>query len=702
VILLFIGAGILALCCCGGLIAAVVLISLHGFGPLGRLLILLALTAAAAGTVTGYAGGRSGSPKALKATLWLSGIFAGAMVAANGVMIYALLARDFTVAYVDQVGSHDVPNHIAVVSLWSSLEGSILFWGAILGLFVFAFLATTARVREHRDLIPYTLATTMAVATFFAFLIAGPATPFETVVPAARHAGPNPLLQNHVLMIVHPPMLYGGYVGMTIPFAMGVAALMRGRLGAGWMRPTRLWMLAPWGFLTAGIVLGGWWAYEVLGWGGYWAWDPVENASFLPWLTASGFLHAAMLMERRGLLKAWTMVLLMSTFALTILGTFMTRSGVFNSVHSFTQSAVGPTFLVFLAIVIVFSIALFALQGHMLEADGSFKSMVSRDSAYVVNNLLFVAFTFTVLLGTTFPLITEAMTDKKISVGEPYFNSMAVPVGVAIVFLMGIGPALPWGAPSAEKIIKTLAMPLAWGFGLLALGLGLGVREVWPALTLLAVGFASAVAIRDMLAPIGAVQRRWKIGWAEAAGRAFRRGRRRYGGQIVHLGVALMALSIAVSSSYRETDETVLNKGESAHIAGYTLTFTGVQKTQEPHRQVVGAVFEVTRDGKSLGTLMPKMNRYTGQMRPIGTPAVLSRFHEDLYLSAMQIDDRGAFAGVRLYVNPMVYWIWIASGIMLLGCIVAMLPGPTKAAAMAKPSAGGPAPTPAEAKGKAS
>ena len=669
---------------------------------LGRILILLALTSASAGALVGFIGGRSGSTKALAITNKLAAVFAISMIAANAVMIYALLVRDFTVSYVDHVGSHDVPDYIAVISLWSSLEGSILFWGAILGLYVLAFLATTARVREHRDLIPWTLATTLAVGTFFAFLIAGPSTPFETVVPSVRHAGPNPLLQNHILMIIHPPALYGGYVGMTIPFAMGVAALMRGRLGAGWVRPIRLWMLAPWGFLTAGIVLGGWWAYEVLGWGGYWAWDPVENASFLPWLTASGFLHAAMLMERRGLLKAWTMVLLLSTFALTILGTFMTRSGVFNSVHSFTQSPVGPTFLVFLAIVIIFSIALFALQGHLLDADGSFKSIVSRDSAYVVNNLLFVAFTFTVLLGTTFPLITEALTDKKISVGEPYFNSMAVPVGVAIVFLMGIGPALPWGAPSKDQIIKALAAPLAWGLGLMVLGFGLGVRDAWPAITLLACGFASAVALRDMLAPVAAVRRRWQIGWGDAATRAFQRGRRRYGGQIVHLGVALMVASIAISSSYRETDEQVLNKGESTELAGYTLTFTGVEKIREPHRDVTGAVFEVTRAGVSLGTLTPKMNRYSGQMRPIGTPAVLSRFHEDLYLSAMQIDDKGAFAGVRIYVNPMVYWIWIATGIMLLGCIIAMLPAPKTATPIAKPSAAGPAPAEGEAEGEAS
>ena len=642
---------------------------------LGRVLILTALAFSAAGAITGYAAGRSGSAGGARVTKWLAAGVAAALIAANGLMVYALLVRDFTVGYVDQVGSHEVPDYIAVVSLWSSLEGSILFWGAILGVYILGFLATTSRKREHRDLVPYTLATILAVAAFFGFMLAGPANPFLTVeVPKEFHIGPNPLLQNHILMIVHPPMLYLGYVGMTIPFAMGVAALMRGRLGAGWMRPTRLWMLLPWGCLTVGVVLGGWWAYEVLGWGGYWAWDPVENASFLPWLTATGFLHAAMLMERRGLLKAWTLVLLLSTFCLTILGTFMTRSGVFNSVHSFTQSPIGPLFFVFLAVVLVFCVLLFGFRMHLLGEDGEFKSAVSRDAMFVVNNLLFVAFTFTVLIGTTFPLIREAILGDKITVGEPYFNAMTVPIGVAIVFLMGVGPALPWGRASRAEAMHILALPLGIGLGVTVLGAVLGARDFWPLLTLLVSGFAVAVAVRDMLVPVGALRRRKGLAIGAAMATAFQRGRRRYGGQIVHIGVALMATSIAVSSSYRTTDEAVVNKGESMTVGDYTLTFVGTTRVQEPHRDTVGATMQVHRGAQDLGTLEPRMNRYRGQMRPIGTPAVLSLPHEDLYLSAMQIDDRGAFVGVRVYINPMVYWIWIAAGVMLLGCIVAAWP----------------------------
>ncbi|MEE2828305.1 MAG: cytochrome c-type biogenesis CcmF C-terminal domain-containing protein [Myxococcota bacterium] len=640
----------------------------------GRILVLVALGAAASGTVVGFASGRaSGSPEGFRWTRLLLFVFAGALLAANGLMEYALLTRDFTVGYVDQVGSHDVPNYIAFVSLWSSLEGSILFWGAILALYALGFALTTARKSEHRSLAPYSMATILAVGTFFCFLLAGPASPFATVVPKAVHAGPNPLLQNHVLMIIHPPMLYLGYVGMVIPFAMGVSALLRGKLGAGWMRPIRLWMLVPWGFLTVGIVLGGWWAYEVLGWGGYWAWDPVENASLLPWLTASAFLHAAMLMERRGTLAGWTMVLLLSTFLLTILGTFMTRSGVFNSVHSFTQSSIGPIFLGFLAVALIFSVFLLGFRVHLLESvEGRFRSFLSRDAAFIGNNLLFVGFTLTVLIGTTFPLIKEALFDEKISVGEPYFNSMVVPIGVAIVFLMGVGPALPWGRATPSEALRRLAVPAVAGLVLTLGGLLLGAHNFWPLITLFVSGFAGAVAIRDMLEPIVALRERRSTGWSSAALQAFRRGRRRYGGQVVHLGIALMAVSIAISSTYQVEREAVVEKGGTMEIGGYSLTFEGHSHRKEPHREVVGATMRVRQGNQDLGLLEPRMNRYPGQT--IGTPAVLSRFHEDLYLSAMQIDDKGAYVGLRVFVNPMVYWVWIATGVMLLGCLIALMP----------------------------
>ncbi len=324
------------------------------------------------------------------------------MIAANLLMVWALLARDFSVSYVAQVGSRAVPNWVAVVSLWSSLEGSILFWGLVIGCYV--GVATWANRDQHPEYMPWAVAVWLACGAFFAFLLAGPAQPFQTVFPVpADGPGPNPLLQNHLLMAIHPPFLYLGFVGMTIPFGLASAALLTGRLGHDFLRPLRTWLMVPWTFLTVAIVLGGWWAYEVLGWGGYWAWDPVENASFLPWLTATAALHSALLTERKGVLKGWTVTLVLATFLLTILGTFMTRSGVFNSVHSFTQSAIGPTIFVFLVLSLTWSIALLALRIDRLAAEGTVEPALGRDSLFLVNNLLFVLFTFTVLLGHRVP-----------------------------------------------------------------------------------------------------------------------------------------------------------------------------------------------------------------------------------------------------------------------------------------------------------
>src|SRR3954463_8144808 len=377
------------------------------------------------------------------------------MVLADLTMEYALLTHDFSVGYVAHVGSRSVPTWVSIVSLWSSLEGSILFWGLVMGVYV--AIATWKHAEDRPEDMPYAVGVWLAGGAFSPSLRPGPAQPFAPVaVPPLDGPGPNPLLQNHYLMVIHPPFLYSGYVGMTIPFGLACAALLVGRLGNDFIRPLRNFLLISWIFLTIAIVLGGWWAYEVLGWGGYWAWDPVENASFLPWLTATAALHSALLVERKGVLKGWTVTLIAATFLLTILGTFMTRSAVFNSVHSFTQSAIGPTLLVFLAAALLLSVALFALRVDALEADGKLETGVSRDAAFLLQNLLFVLFTFTVLLGTVFPLVMEAMSGKQMSVGRPYFDQMALPVGLALLFVMGVGPALPWGRATREQVRRAL------------------------------------------------------------------------------------------------------------------------------------------------------------------------------------------------------------------------------------------------------
>ncbi|MDX1583612.1 MAG: heme lyase CcmF/NrfE family subunit [Thermoanaerobaculia bacterium] len=641
--------------------------------PLGRLLILLSLFFATAGAFAGFFSGSRKSSEAWRWTKLCAYGYAVAMVAANFLMVYALLIHDFSVGYVAQVGSLSTPDWVTVVSLWSSLEGSILFWGFVLALYI----AVTVWIIRNRETTsaPYATAVWLGSAAFFSFLIAGPAQPFGTVSPVPTDGpGPNPLLQNHILMAIHPPFLYLGYVGMTIPFGFASAALLEGRLGPKFTALLRRSLLLPWIFLTLAIVMGGWWAYEVLGWGGYWAWDPVENASFLPWLTATAALHSAIVMERKQALKAWTLTLVMATFLLTILGTFMTRSGVFNSVHSFTQSSIGPTILVFLAIALVWSIVLLASRIDHLSERKDLGDPVSREGAFVLNNLLFVLFTLTVLVGTVFPLLVEAIKGSQMSVGRPYFDRMAVPIGVALLFLMGVGPALPWGRATKREAIRALSIPIIPGVIALAVALALGVRNGWALVTILFGGYTAWVTFHQMLLPgiRSAMAKNSSIGNVIAS--QLGPGRRRLGAYVAHLGVVIMVVSIAVSGTQTTTVEAMLSEGETVTIDDYVLTFAGAGLLRKSNLEATIANVEVTRNGKQIAVMQPAMNQYFTQREPIGTPDVLTRWNEDLYLSIMSIDPSAGRLGLMAIVNPMVGWIWISTGIISFGGLLAMFP----------------------------
>lgn len=623
---------------------------------LGMGLVLVALVCATAGAIAGFTAGRTESVEGIKWTRWLGLGFCASLMLATVIMEVALLRHDFAVRYVAQVGSLGTPTYITIVSLWSSLEGSILFWGFVLG----AYIAVTLALTHDRKspALADAIATWLAVGAFFCFLMAGPANPF---LPLANPVptdgpGPNPLLQNHILMVVHPPMLYLGYVGMTIPFGFAVAALLRGSLGAAELKELRNALMVPWGFLGAGITLGAWWAYEVLGWGGYWAWDPVENASLLPWLTATAALHSAMLPSRRGTMKGWTIILVLTSFLLTLIGTFMTRSGVFNSVHSFSQSDIGPTFLWFIAIVLVFSVVLVAMRIDRLEGEGEGGAVISRESVILLNNLLFVALTFTVFVGTIYPLMAEALRGVKVSVGEPYYNQMAVPLGVAILFLMGVGPALPWGQPSAERLRK-LVYPLGLGFGLVALGWLGGVHGGWPSITLFCAGFASYVTLHELILSFAA---------------GFTRQSRRIGGYIVHAGIILMLVSVALSSAFRIDEEVLVAKGESVDFGGYTLTYVSAEKVQESNRERQVAHIDVRKRGALITSLSPALNVYPGMNAPIGAPAVYTTAEHDLYLSLMSIAPERI--GVHMFRTPMIVWLWVGGAIVALGTLLALIP----------------------------
>jgi cytochrome c-type biogenesis protein CcmF len=640
---------------------------------LGRILILGSLLAAAAGAVIGFVAGRTRSADGLKLARRFAYAYAALIMSAALVMVYALLTHDFSVSYVAQVGSRQIPTWVTIVSLWSSLEGSILFWGLVLGAYIaLATFLTRGRYAEYQ---PDAIGVWLATAAFFSFLLAAPANPFQTVVnPPLDGPGPNPLLQNHVLMAVHPPFLYLGYVGFTIPFGFACAALIKGRLGHNVLKPIRESLMLPWIFQTVAIMLGGWWAYEVLGWGGYWAWDPVENASLLPWLTATAALHSIIVVERRGILKGWTITLIQATFLLVLLGTFMTRSGVFNSVHSFTQSAIGPTILVFLAAALLFSIALLALRIDKLEVEGRIEGAASREAMFLVNNLIFVLITFTVLIGTVFPLIVEAVKGKQMSVGRPYFDSMTVPLGALLLFILGVGPALPWGRAAAGQVKKALLPPLIGALLFVAAGFALGARSPWTLLTLAFGGYAAQVTLGQMFLPMLQRMRSGESFGSALVEGQLRRGRRRFGSYMVHAAAVIVIIAIAVSSSMRETTELHFAKGQTLEASGYDITFRGVEQRQEPHRLSTVGLFTLAKNGKELARLEPRMNQYQMMREPIGSPDVHTTAVRDVYISLSNVDSLTESASISVFVAPMVLWIWLAVIAMAFGALVSLIP----------------------------
>lgn len=643
--------------------------------------LLVALGVAIYGALALLVGARTRRADVLRSgTMAVYAVWALSTVATLA-MVYALVAHDFSVEYVARVGSRATPLFYTVISLWGALEGSILFW-----IFVLASLAALVmyqnRAREG-TLVPYAGAVLMLISVFFLILLAGPASPFGLVSPVPPDGpGPNPLLQNHPLMAVHPPLLYLGYVGMSVPFAFAIGAVLSGEVESdGWIRLTRRWLLVAWAFLTAAIVAGMWWSYEVLGWGGYWAWDPVENASFLPWLTATAFLHSVMVQERRGLLKLWNLNLIVATFALTILGTFLTRSGVLSSVHAFSEGPIGRYFLAFIAIVLVASFALVAGNSERLRPTGALDSAVSRESVFLLNNLFLTAFTITVLVGTLFPLVAEAIRGVKVSVGEPFFNRMTLPICAALLFLMGVGPALPWRRASRETLRKQLIPPAVVGVVAVVASLVIGVRSPYGLATFAFGAFALAANVREFID--GAAARRRAHGESPpvALARLVGANRRRYGGYIAHLGVLTLTLGVAASSLFRTEREATLQAGQTMDVGAFTIRLDEVYAREEPQRSVVASGVTVLRGGREVGRMEPRMNFYPTSDQPVPTPSVRSRPAGDLYINLQAFAQDGSNATLRVILEPLVPWIWIGGMIVCLGAVVSM--GGRRAAAPA-------------------
>lgn len=643
-------------------------------GPIGSSAVIVMLGLAIAGFVMLVLGARRGDERLIRAGYGAVYSHAALGTVAVLAMVVALVTHDFSVLYVSQVGSRSTPVFYTIISLWSALEGSILFWGFVLAAYA-GIVVWLNRLRAG-NLMPYAAATLMVVAAFFDLLLVGPSDPFTRVSPVPPDGpGPNPLLQNHWLMALHPPLLYLGYVGMTVPFAFAMGAALSGELGkTDWLLLSKKWTVASWAFLSSAIVAGMWWSYEVLGWGGYWAWDPVENASLMPWLTATAFLHSAMVQRRSGSLKIWNLSLIVSTFLLTVLGTFLTRSGVLTSVHSFTKGPIGFYFLGFMAVVLLAGIAVLVDQPRRGSAAPPIEGLVSRGSAILFNNLLFAALTFTVLLGTLFPIVAEAVRGVRVSVGAPFFNKMTLPLVAITIFLMGVGPMLPWG-DADRRHARKVALPGSAGalVGLL-LALVIGLPDAFAILTFVFGGFVVALAAADMWRDLAARRRsrHEDLGHTLLGALAFRSSR--YGAHIAHVGIVLMAVGVATSSTLKRERDVTLRRGESVTVAGVAVQLEDIWAQEQQHRFVVGATLHLSRNGERLGTLTPRQNFYPSMGEPFPTPGVRSRLSGDVYTTLLAFERSGASATIRIVTEPLVGWIWIGGGVLMVGALVSLWP----------------------------
>jgi cytochrome c-type biogenesis protein CcmF len=635
----------------------------------GALMVALAL--AVYGSAAAAVGGRTGRTALVESAQHAAlGVFT--LVTACLLLLgWAFLSFDFSVRYVANNTNLGTPFYYRLTAVWGALEGSIVLWAWMLSLYT---LIVVLRHRTSaRELYPWVLAVMLGVLAFFLLVMTVPAPVFQRLTPVpADGRGLNPLLEDSG-MITHPVALYLGFTGFTVPFAFAIAALATGRVGDAWITTTRRWTITAWYFLSLGLLIGGWWSYHVLGWGGYWAWDPVENAAFMPWLTGTAFLHSVMIQERRRMLRLWNLALVIMTFALTLFGTFLTRSGVIASVHAFTQGSIGVFFLSFLGVVLVLALALLAWRWEALGAQGELDSVVSRESAFLLNNVLLVAATFTVFFGTVFPLLSEAMRGVKVSVGAPFFNQVNVPLFLGLLFLMGVGPLIAWRRASLENLKRNFLWPVAIGIAAATLFRVVGVRSMLAVLSLTLTVFVAATIAVDL---VRATRARLRSGerLPGALGGLLVRHNRRYGGFAVHLGILVVAIGVTGSQAWSVQTETTLRRGESTALAGYHVRFDGLAASAESNHVKVTGTFTVANGRGAPAVLQPAKKFYPQEQSPIAYVDYRLGLREDVYLVLGDFARDGSQATIRLQVNRLVSWIWIGGVILTLGTALALVP----------------------------
>ncbi len=613
-------------------------------------------------------------------------------------IIFLLVTNHYEVAYVSQVTSNSMPYYLKVTALWGGQAGSLVFWAWLMSSFASAVMLR--KWDRDREFLPWVIVVAMATLAFFLSLIIFFENPFmrfwqtptgTQVTALFQPAGTlpffpvdgnglNPLLR-HPGMIIHPPMLYLGFVSFVIPFSFAIAALVTGRTDDRWIRLTRRWTIVAWLFLSIGLVLGMRWAYDVLGWGGYWGWDPVEIAALMPWLTGTAFLHSVMIQEKRGLFKRWNIILIILTYALVIYGTFLTRSGVLSSVHAFAQSAIGPAFFGFIGLTFVVSLGLLLYRWNDLRSEGEMVSLLSRESLFLLNNLLFVAIFLICFWGVNFPLISELITGQKVTVGPPFYTSATGPLFGGLLILMGIAPLSAWGRSTVKTLGKAIWKPFVASLVILAAVLAVGVR-LWPAI--LGFWLASMVAFVTVYEYGRGVWARHRA-TGEILPVAFwhlgARNRRRYGGYIIHLGVVLMSLGIIGINLFQTETQGTVKQGQSLHLDNYTITYVSLAQFDTPDgKNVARAVVDVSKNGQILAELYPRRDYYYESQQPMTIPGLRSTLEDDIYIILVDWQSISANgATFKVYHNPLVNWMWLGALTFILGSLVAAWPDPEPA-----------------------
>ncbi|MBF6559271.1 MAG: heme lyase CcmF/NrfE family subunit [Candidatus Binataceae bacterium] len=648
---------------------------------IGQLALALALVLACYSIVANVIGARAGVPTLITSARHALWAMSAMVTVAVGVMWASLLHSDFSLEYVASYTSYSLPTVYKITALWGGQQGSLMFWTWLLSIFT-AIVAFQNR-RRNADSAPYALAVLAGLAVFFLYMLNFVTRPFDLLaaIPADGQ-DLNPLLQNY-WMAIHPPSLYTGYVSASVPFAFGAASLITGRTDDSWIRSTRRWAIFSWFFLTLGNLFGARWAYEVLGWGGYWAWDPVENAAFMPWLVMTAYLHSVMIQERKDMLKVWNLVLIGMAFALTLFGTFITRSGVISSVHSFTQSGLGPYFLTFLIAVVVLYTGLLLMRVKSLRTPAEFESYLSREAAFLFNNLILVGIAFAVFWGTLFPVLSEAVRGIKITVGPPFFNKVNAPLALALVFLMGVGPLIAWRRSSLDSLAKTFASP-----AIFALATGLctflaGLRQ-WYVLTALSLAaFVIGTIVVEFRRGVSARRHLVHETPVVALANLVAKNNRRYGGYIIHVGVVLAFVGIVASSFFRTEVKKSVKEGESFQVGPYDLEYLGIDTTETAHLESSRARVEVRRAGRPIAMMEPAKLFYKQPQQPATAVAIRSTPASDLYVVLAGIDDQTGLVTFQVFLTPLVFWLWAGGFIMAFGTVVAMWPNVRERAAIA-------------------